>query len=250
MKISKPTILSLILLMFLNLQIKVSAEQNIKTLRMPIPFEVKGKLDPININIGESVELVTPDDIICKNFELKKNTILIGKITRFKTSKRYRRNGYFQIAIDSINFPDKGLISLKKPLNIKIYNPEMMHRKGKPAWMKTSEGILFCSDCAIGGTSLPLYIYEDFKWDETMKDKSNAYKWGNVLSKTLVVYYVYDFFKKYPDPDYKDGDIINIKFKKKISKELFVFKINSAQKDSSKSQSAHQRHKSKKHEPV
>lgn len=55
-----------------------------------------------------------------------------------------------------------------------------------------------------------------------MKDKSKAYKWVNALSKTLVVYYIYDFFKKYPDPDYKEGDIINIKLKKKISKEVFI----------------------------
>lgn len=226
MKRQKLIVLSLVLLMLLNLQMKANAEQNIKTLRIPVPFEVKGKLDPINTTIGEAVELVTPDDITCKSLTLKKNTILLGKVIKFKTSKKYRRNGYFKILVDSINYPDKGLIVLKTPITIKIYNPEMMHRKGKPAWMKTSEAILFCSDCAIGGTSLPLYLYENFKWDETMKEKSKAYKWGNALSKTLVVYYIYDFFKKYPDPDYKEGDIVNIKFKKKISKEVFMVGVN------------------------
>lgn len=225
MKIKTLVVFSLILLMFLNPQIKVSAKQNIKTLQAPIPFEVNGKLNHTSTSIGETVELVTPEDITCKNITLKKRTILIGTVKKFKPSKRYRRNGYFEIAINSINSPDKGLINLKKTINIKIYNPEIMHRKGKPAWMKTSEAILFCSDCAIGGTSLPLYLYENFKWDETMKDKSKSYKWGNALSKTLVVYYIYDFFKKYPDPDYKEGDIVNIKLKKKISKEVFILNI-------------------------
>lgn len=226
MKRQKLIVLSLILLIVLNLQIKVSAEQNIKTLRTPIPFEINGKLNPASTPMGATVALVIPDDITCKNMILKKDTTLIGTVKNFKLSKRYRRNGYFEIVINSINLPDKGLIALKKTINIKIYDPEIMHRKGKPAWMKTSEGILFCSDCAIGGTSLPLYIYENFKWDETMKDKSKAYKWGNALSKTLVVYYIYDFFKKYPDPDYKEGDIVNIKLKKKLSKELFSLNVN------------------------
>lgn len=208
----------LILVMFLNLQIKVNAEQNIKTLQAPIPFEINGKLNPASTPIGATVSLVVPEDIICKNMTLKKGTTLIGTVKKFKLSKKYRRNGYFEIIISSINFPDKGLINLKKTINIKIYDPEIMHRKGKPAWMKTSEGILFCSDCAIGGTSLPLYLYENFKWDETIKNKSKAYKWGNALSKTLVVYYIYDFFKKYPDPDYKEGDIVNIKLTKKYQK--------------------------------
>lgn len=226
MKRQNLTILSLILLMFLNLQIKANAEQNIKTLQAPIPFEINGKLNPAGNPIGVAIGLVVPEDITCKNMTLKKDTTLIGTVKKFKLSKRYRRNGYFEIVITSINFPDKGLINLKKTINIKIYNPEMMHRKEKPAWMKTSEGILFCSDCAIGGTSLPLYLYENFKWDETMKDKSKAYKWGNALSKTLVVYYIYDFFKKYPNPDYKEGDIVNIKLTKKISKEIFMLNVN------------------------
>lgn len=226
MKIQRLIVLSLVLLMFFNLQTKADAEQNIKTMRAPIQFEINGRLDPANPVVGDVVKLFVPDDIICKKMVLRKNTILIGTIKKFKVSKRYRRNGYFEITIDSINYPDKELIHLKKPINIKIYNPEMMHRKGKPAWMKTSEAILFCSDCAIGGTSLPLYLYENFKWDETMKEKSKAYKWGNALSKTLVVYYVYDFFKKYPDPDYKEGDIVNIKLKKKLSKEIFILGVN------------------------
>lgn len=226
MKRQKLKVLSLILLLFLNTQMRTKAEQNIKTLNAPIPFEINHKLNPTDTPIGTVVELITPENINYKNMTLKKDIILIGTVKKFKLSKRYRRNGYFEIAFDSINYPDKGLIKLKKIINIKIYDPEIMHRKGKPAWMKTSEGILFCSDCAIGGTSLPLYIYEDFKWDETMKDKSKAYKWGNVLSKTLVVYYIYDFFKKYPDPDYKEGDIVNIKLKKKISKEIFTLNIN------------------------
>lgn len=224
MQQQKLIVLSVILLMFINPQMKVSAEQKIKTLRAPIPFEVNGTLNPENPPIGATVKLVIPEDITCKNMVLKKNTTLIGTVKKFKLSQRYRRNGYFEIVVNSINYPDKGLINLKKTIDIKIYNPEMMHRKGKPAWMKTSEGILFCSDLAIGGTSLPLYLYENFKWDETIKEKSKAYKWGNALSKTLVVYYVYDFFKKYPDPDYKEGDIVNIKLKKKISKELFINK--------------------------
>lgn len=219
-------ILSLILLMFFNLQMKVSAEQNIKTLSTPIPFEFNDKLNSEKTHIGTRVVLILPEDIIYKKMILKKNTALIGTAKKFKISQRYRRNGYFEIIIDSISSPDKGLISLKKTIDIKIYNPEMMHRKGKPAWMKTSEGILFCSDCAIGGTSLPLYLYENFKWDETIKNKSKAYKWGNAISKTLVVYYIYDFFKKYPDPDYKEGDIVHIKLKKQISKELFVLEAN------------------------
>lgn len=226
MKTQKLIVLSLIFLMFLNPQRKVKAEQNIKTLTVPIPFEVNSKLNPASTPIGATIELVTPEDITYKNMTLKRDTVLIGKVKKFELSKRYRRNGYFEIVINSISYPDKGLINLKKTINIKIYNPEMMHRKGKPAWMKTSEAILFCSDCAIGGTSLPLYLYENFKWDETMKDKSKAYKWGNALSKTLVVYYIYDFFKKYPDPDYKENDIVNIKLKKKISKELFILNVN------------------------
>lgn len=226
MKRQKLIVLSFILLMFLNQQMKAGAEQNIKTLRAPIPFDVNGKLNPANTPIGATVALVIPEDIIYKNMILKKNTALIGTVKKFKTSKRYRRNGYFEIIVNSISYPDKGLINLKKTIDIKIYDPEIMHRKGKPAWMKTSEGILFCSDCAIGGTSLPLYLYENFKWDETMKEKSKAYKWGNALSKTLVVYYIYDFFKKYPDPVYKEGDIINVKLKKKISKEVFILDEN------------------------
>lgn len=226
MKIQKLMVLSLILLMFLNLQMKVSAEQNIKTLRTPIPFEINGKLNQASSPIGKTIQLIVPDDIICKNLTLKKNTALIGTVTKFKLSKRYRRNGYFEIAINAIKYPDKESINLKKPINIKIYDPEIMHRKGKPTWMKTSEGILFCSDCVIGGTSLPLYLYENFKWDDEMKDKTKAYKWGNALSKTLVVYYVYDFFKKYPDPDYKEGDVVNIELNKKISKKLFILKVN------------------------
>lgn len=218
MKIQKTIILSLILSFFLTPHMRANAVQNIKTLQSPIPFEVNNKLNSTSTSIGTPIELITPEDIICKNMTLKKGTILIGKVKKFKSSKRYRRNGYFEIAINSINSPDKGLINLKKTINIKIYDPEIMHRKGKPAWMKTSEGILFCSDCAIGGTSLPLYLYENFKWDETMKDKSKSYKWGNALSKTLVVYYIYDFFKKYPDPDYQQGDIVNIKLKKKDQK--------------------------------
>lgn len=226
MKRQKLILLSLISLMFLNSQIKTNAEENIKTFRAPIPFEVNGKLNPLSTPIGTTVGLITPEDITCKNMILKKDTILIGTVKKFKLSERYRRNGYFEIVINSINYPDKGLINLKKTINIKIYDPEIMHRKGKPAWMKTSEGILFCSDCAIGGTSLPLYLYENFKWDETIKDKSKAYKWGNALSKTLVVYYIYDFFKKYPDPNYKQGDIVNIKLEKKILKELFILNVN------------------------
>lgn len=226
MKIKTQLVLSLILVIFLNTQIKVSAEQNIKTLSAPIPFEINCKLNPAGTPIGTTVELIAPKDIICKNMILKKDTTLIGTVKKFKLSKRYRRNGYFEIVISSIKYPDKELINLKKAISVKIYNPEMMHRKGKPAWMKTSEAILFCSDCAIGGTSLPLYLYENFKWDETMKDKNKAYKWGNALSKTLVVYYIYDFFKKYPDPDYKEGDILNIKLKKKISKEIFIKDVN------------------------
>lgn len=226
MKRQKLIVLSVILLMFLSPQMKANAEQNIKTLRAPIPFEINGKLHPASTSIGTTIELVAPEDITFKNMALKKGTTLIGTVKKFKLSKKYRRNGYFEIVINSINFPDKGLINLEKTINIKIYNPEMMHRKGKPAWMKTSEGILFCSDCAIGGTSLPLYLYENFKWDETIKDKSKAYKWGNALSKTLVVYYIYDFFKKYPDPDYKEGDIVNIKLTKKISKVVFLLNVN------------------------
>lgn len=226
MKRQKLIVLSLILLMFSNLQMKVNAEQTIKTLRTPIPFEINSKLNSSNTPIGSTVELFIPENIICKNMILKKNTTLIGTVKKFKVSKRYRRNGYFEIIVSSINSPDKGLINLKKTIDIKIYDPEIMHRKGKPTWMKTSEGILFCSDCAIGGTSLPLYLYENFKWDPTMKEKSNAYKWGNALSKTLVVYYIYDFFKKYPDPDYKEGDIVNIKLKKKISNEIFILNRN------------------------
>lgn len=226
MKKQKLIILSLILLIFLNSQIIVSAQQRIKNLSTPIPFELNDKLNFEITHIGTTVKLIIPEDITYKKMILKKGTILIGTVKKFKASKRYRRNGYFEITVNSISYPDKVLISLKKTIDIKIYNPEMMHRKGKPAWMKTSEGILFCSDCAIGGTSLPLYLYENFKWDETIKDKSKAYKWGNAISKTLVVFYVYDFFKKYPDPDYKEGDIVSIKLKKKISKEIFVLDVN------------------------
>ena len=124
--------------------------------------------------------------------------------------------------VNSINYPDRGLITLKTPLDIKIYDPEIMQRKDKPAWMKTSEAIFFCSDNVIPGTSLPLYLYETFKWDKTMKDKSKKYKWGIILAKTTTAYYYVDFFKKHADPNYTQGSEVRIKFKKKVSKELFT----------------------------
>lgn len=222
MKIGKQIISGLVLLMILSFQCQAKADQKIKSLSVPIPLILNNDLSIDKSSIGANLVLVVPETITYKKMVLNKGTTLIGTVKKFKTSKRYRKNGYFEILVNSINYPDTGLVKLKKPIDIKIYNPEIMHRKDKPTWMKTSESILFCSDCAIGGTSLPLYIYEDFWWDESIKDKSKGYKWRDILSKTLIVYYVYDFFKKYPDPNYTQGSEVKIKFNKNVSKKLFV----------------------------
>lgn len=221
MKRQKLIVLSVMLLMFINPQMRANAEQNIKTLSAPIPFTINNELSLDKIEIGSEVVLVVPDDIVYKKSTLKKDTALIGTVVKFKKSKRYYKNGYFEILVHSINYPDKNIIVLKKPLDIKLYNPEIMVRKNKPAWMKVSEAVFFCSDNVIPGTSLPLYIYETFKWDKSLKDKSRRYKWGIILSKTTTVYYYADFVVKHADPNYKEGDIVNIKLKKKASKELF-----------------------------
>lgn len=221
MKMYKQLISGLVLLMVLSFPIQAKADQKIKSLKTPLTFTLSNDLSVDKTQIGENISFIVPETITYKKMVLNKDTTLIGTVIKFKKSKKYRKNGYFEILINSVNYPEKGLVNLKKPIDIKIYDVEIMHRKDKPAWMKTSEGILFCSDCAIGGTSLPLYLYENFKWDETIKDKTKAYKWGNALSKTLVVYYVYDFFKKYPDPNYTQGSSVKIKLKKKVSKELF-----------------------------
>lgn len=222
MKMYKQIISGLVLLLILSFPSQAKADQKIKSLKEPLPFTINNDLSIGKTKIGECVILVIPETITYKKMILNKDTFLIGTVKNFKKSKRYRRNGFFEISIEEICYPGNVLVSLKKPIDIKIYNPEIMKRKDKPAWMKVSESILFCSDCAIGGTSLPLYLYENFKWDKTIKDKSKAYKISNALSKSLVVYYIYDFFKKYPDPDYTQGSDVKIKLKKKVTKKLFI----------------------------
>lgn len=224
MKISKQIVSIISLMILISFPLKTNADETTKSLKNPIPLVFGSDLCPDKTALGTKVFLVAPETITYKKMVLKKDTTLIGTVKKFKKSKRYRKNGYFEIAISAINHPDDGLMTLKTPIDVKIYAPEIMHRKSKPAWMKTSEAILFCSDCAIGGTSLPLYLYENFKWDETIKNKSKSYKWGNALSKTLVVYYIYDFFKKYPDPNYTQGSEVKIKFKKKFTKKIFTQK--------------------------
>jgi len=222
MKTYKQIISALALILILSVPVQARADQKTESSRGTIPFTLNNDLSTDKAPIGANIALVVPETITYKKMILNKDTTLLGTVTKFKKAKKYRKNGYFEILVTSINYPDKGLVNLKKPIDIKIYDPEIMHRKDKPDWMKTSEAILFCSDCAIGGTSLPLYLYENFKWDETIKDKSKAYKWGDALSKTLVVYYIYDFFKKHPDPNYVQGSEVKIKFKKRIIKEIFV----------------------------
>jgi len=222
MKTNKQIISGLVLLLIFSFPSHAKADQKIKNLSAPIPFTISRELSPDLTKLGTDIDLVVPEDITYKKLGLKKGTALVGTVVMFKKSKKYRKNGYFEFLITDINYQDKGLVNLDKPIYIKLYDPEIMIRKDKPAWMKASESILFCSDCAIGGTSLPLYLYENFKWDKSIKNKSKSYKISNALSKSLVVYYIYDFFKKYPDPNYTQGSEVKIKFKKKFTKKLFT----------------------------
>lgn len=220
MKINKQLILSLILLLLMSFQMQAKAVQKV-TLGTPIPFTLDNDLNLDKTQIGEDIALVVSEDVNIKNLVLKKSTILNGNVLNFTKTKRYRRNGYFECLVKTINYPNKGLITLKTPIDIKIYDPEIMNRKNKPAWMKTTEALSFCCDNVIPGSAMPFYIYETFKYDKTLKSKSKKYKWGIILVKSTTSYYYADFFRKHKDPSYKQGDAVKIKFKKGISKEIF-----------------------------
>jgi len=220
MKIHKQLILSLILLLLMTFQMQVKAEQKVN-LSTPIQFTLDNDLNLDKTQIGENITLVVSEDVNIKNLVLKKGTALNGNVLNFTKTKRYRRNGYFECLVKSINYPDKGLIILKIPIEIKIYDTEIMERKNKPVWMKTTEAIAFCCDNVIPGAAMPFYIYETFKYDKTLKSKSKRYKWGIIIVKSTTSYYYADFFRKHKNPCYKQGDAVKIKFKKGVSKEIF-----------------------------
>ncbi len=167
--------------------------------------------------IGDEVHLTLTEDAVFKKLKLTSGTELIGSILNTKESKRFRRNGYFEILITKIQTKNHEQITLNKPIDLKIYTPEIMNRKNKPKWMKTTDAIVFCADNVIPGPGLPFYIYEVFKWDKTLKEKSTRYKWGLVLVKTTTTYYWADFLIKHDSPQYAQGDIINLKLTNKAT---------------------------------
>lgn len=196
----------------------------VKSLSEPIPIVINNNLDSSTVMPGDRFSITIPDNLIYKDFSLKTNTILSGNVITVQSSKNFNRHGYIELHIKDINISNTERINLdsklRKPLFIKLYDLEVQNNKYKrkivPPIFRIASHILPIGIAINESAS----IFSEFRNDSNSeielmtKLKSGALKGSGIPDLIL-------FCKSGANPNYKAGQYVEIRFKKKDLKKIF-----------------------------
>ena len=201
----------------------------LKSLDTPIQMIITDSLNVDNKNPNIQFLLVIPDSLRYENLYLPSNTKFKGEVIEIKKTKRFNRYGYFKLHIREICTTDSNCINidniLKKPLSVKLYqdniqkeknNSKLVPKIGKFV-LSTAAGHLVPGASIIIDSSTE--IYKEFK-NDPMKEKPFSDKVGEGIWEGIGIPRKISFFKVGSDPVYESGQIIEIRFKKKVLKKL------------------------------
>jgi hypothetical protein len=191
---------------------------------------------------GQIFEAQLPEDLHYKTWELPKGTVFRGEVTTVKHSKHFGRPGYVVLNVEEAQLPDGTRFGFDayKPRNAKT------HDKGALTFKQTVVQQLPTSLLGLGATlpitltgaasgvsMIPVGVGVRMLSGSTFA-MSRKSKYSAKPVPQRVAYGALDgsgliralgFVNKYPEPEYKAGDMIPLYFNPKGLHELFVASV-------------------------
>lgn len=200
----------------------------VESLSEPIPIIINSNLDSSIITPGDGFSITIPDSLIYKNLSIKTNTTLAGNVIAVQSSKNFNRHGYIELHLKYVNISNSEWINLDskfdKPLFIKLYNLDVQNNKYKrkivPPIFRAASHILPFGIALNESVS----VYSEFRNDISSeigfmtKLKNGVFKGSGIPELVL-------FCKSGPNPNYKAGQYVEIRFKKNDLKKIFMLSI-------------------------
>ena len=200
----------------------------VKSLSEPIPIVINNNLDSSIIKPGDMFSITIPDSLMYKNLSIKTNTTLAGNVIAVQSSKNLNRHGYIELQIKYANISNSEWINLDskldKPFFVKLYDLDVQNNKYKkkivPPIFRVASHILPFGIAVNESVS----VFSEFRNDSNSeigfmtKLKNGAFKGSGIPELVL-------FCKSGPNPNYRAGQYVEIRFKKNDLKKIFMLSI-------------------------
>jgi hypothetical protein len=141
----------------------------------PVRLRLNRTVSSASAHVGETVDFEVTDPVINQNYVvIPKGAVVLGRVTKVETKRRFGRAGALELSIDSVRLPDGGTILLRA-------TPEKgegeMRGARKAATIAASPVLVWVKGKNVSfekGTETTAYVSGDARLDESQPRTSPA----------------------------------------------------------------------------
>jgi hypothetical protein len=183
----------------------------------PVRLRLNRTVSSASAHVGETVDFEVTEPVINQNYVvIPKGAVVLGRVTKVETKRRFGRAGALELSIDSVRLPDGGTILLRA-------TPEKgegeMSGSRKAATIAASPVLVWVKGKNVAfekGTETTAYVSGDLRLDESQPRTSPTLAPDSAAERSAA-----------PEAGLTNADIVQMQ-KAGLSEEIILSKIASS----------------------
>jgi hypothetical protein len=183
----------------------------------PVRLRLNRTVSSASAHVGETVDFEVTEPVINENYVvIPKGAVVLGRVSKVETKRRFGRAGALELSIDSVRLPDGGTILLRA-------TPEKgegeMHGARKAATIAASPVLVWVKGKNVAfdkGTETTAYVSGDARLDESQPRTSPTLAPDSAADRGAV-----------PEAGLTNADIVQMQ-KAGLSEEIILSKIGTS----------------------